>query len=282
MVLIKTKSRIMKTQLLKKMTFALSVGLGLLVTQSCQKEVTAPIKSLSANEAAEQINIADELFYEMLQTQGDISSRSMENENGGVITINENTSPKQLIADYGSGIVGADGKTRSGKVILNFVADDLYTIGNKIEASFENYKINNNLTDGKMSVHNVGYDVNNHVSFKVTLSATHNMANGKVSIKSANKISILAGFDTPRVHDDVLQFDGKMTGVLTSGEKFEITNPSPLVRNREKDCNQHHVSGVSLIKVENQADRYIDYGNGACDNLATETVDGVSKTITLN
>jgi len=272
----------MKNPLFKKTAFALTVGLGLLATQSCQKETTSTIKSLTANEAAEQIKVADELFYEMLHTQDNVSSRSMENEYGGMVTINEDASPKQLIADYGNGVIGPDGKTRSGKVIVSYLEDGVYTIGNKIEASFENFQINGHPTAGKMSIQNVGYDVNKHLAFKIVLSATQNIPNGKVSIKSTNKISITEGFDTPRVFDDVVQFDGKMTGVLTSGEKFEVNYITPLVRKIAKECNQNYVSGVAEIKVDNQATRTINYGNGTCDNLAVETVDGVSKTIELN
>lgn len=272
----------MKNLLFKKSTFALSLGLGLLATQSCQKETTNSIKSLSAAEATAQVGIADQLFYEMYQVQSNLVSRSGEDENGAMITINEDASPKQLTADYGAGVVGADGKTRSGKVTINYVSDGLYTIGNKIDASFENFRINDNITSGKIAIHNVGFDVNKHVAFKVVLSATQNMPDGKVSIKSTNKVSIIEGFDTPRVFDDVLQIEGSTYGVLTSDEKFETSFPTPLVRKRSNECVKHYVSGVTLTKIENQPDRYVDYGNGSCDNLATETVDGVSKTISLD
>lgn len=272
----------MKNLLFKKSALALSVGFGLLATQSCQKEETTPVNTLSTTEATAQVEMADQLFFDMFQAQNNLVSRSSEDENGALITINEDASPKQLIADYGVGVVGADGKTRSGKITISYESDGLYTIGNKVDATFENYRINDNLTSGKIAIHNVGYDVNKHLAFKVILSATHNMPNGKVSIKSTNKVSVVEGFDTPRVFDDVLQVDGNTSGVLTSGEKFEISFPAPLVRKRSKECVNHYVSGISLTKIENQPDRYLDYGNGGCDNIATEIVNGVSKTITLD
>jgi hypothetical protein len=272
----------MKNQLLKNTAFALTVGLGFLATQSCQKEALVSIKSLTADEAVAQIKVADDLFNEMLNLQNDLSSRGSTNDFGGELTFIDNASPKQLITNYGSGVVGSDGKTRSGKVVVSYLNDELYTIGNKIEAKFENFKINDNMTAGTMSIHNVGFDVNKHLAFKVTTTATQQSANGKVSIKSTNKVSITEGFDTPRTLDDVIQFDGKMTGVLTSGEKFEISYPTPLVRKRSVDCNQTYISGIAQINVESQSTRIIDYGNGNCDNLAVETVDGVSKTITIN
>ena len=49
----------------------------------------------------------------------------------------------------------------------------------------------------------------------------------------------------------------------------------------EKLISKYFVEGITLNQTTGESDRYLDYGDGTCDNLAVETVDGVSQTITL-
>jgi hypothetical protein len=46
-------------------------------------------------------------------------------------------------------------------------------------------------------------------------------------------------------------------------------------------CRRHFTQGVLEHSPSGKATRYINYGNGACDDQAVVTINGTSYTITL-
>jgi hypothetical protein len=46
-------------------------------------------------------------------------------------------------------------------------------------------------------------------------------------------------------------------------------------------CRKHFVSGIFNHTPENKPTRTIDFGDGACDDIATVTVNGKTYTVTL-
>jgi hypothetical protein len=76
---------------------------------------------------------------------------------------------------------------------------------------------------------------------------------------------------------------GNATGTTRNGNAFTASITTPVVR--KKDCFDsgmpHPVSGVKQLEVASKSTCRIDFGSGACDNLATVYVGDQSKQITL-
>ncbi|MDJ1467315.1 hypothetical protein [Xanthocytophaga flava] len=72
---------------------------------------------------------------------------------------------------------------------------------------------------------------------------------------------------------------GEISGINKKGTAFTATIEGPILTT--KSCNYRKVSGNYLIETEGYSNAVLDYGDGTCDDKATLTIDGVSKTITI-
>ena len=88
----------------------------------------------------------------------------------------------------------------------------------------------------------------------------------------------IAGEDTFYRHDDVYLITGTANGTSTGGFSFTMVITNPL--RKEIGC-RHMVSGTFEFTPGNRPVRILDYGDGECDNIATITVNGVTRTIYL-
>ena len=88
-----------------------------------------------------------------------------------------------------------------------------------------------------------------------------------------------SGESTQQWSDDVYLVTGSASGTGSQGGTFSATITSAL--KRTVACHQF-VSGTVEVTPANRPTRYIDFGNGDCDNIATVTVNGHSHTITLH
>ena len=88
------------------------------------------------------------------------------------------------------------------------------------------------------------------------------------------------GFGTPLIWDDnVFLVTGNSTTTLPDGDIIIKTITTPL--RYVMTCNlPFPVSGIITI-TKNDSDGVLDFGTGACDNLATLTINGVTTEITL-
>jgi hypothetical protein len=273
----------MKTKKQNKTLAVVIILAATLAISSCQKEkVTTQVK------AKKDVKWVDATYNDMLKFALAANSGSFKNDEiFGCATVTDDTvsMPHTRTIDYGSGCVDSDGKTHKGQVVLSYnTTDFLHTPGAYVSASMNNYYIDGNQIAGSLSVHNTGTNGNGNISFTMDVDAKRIMGNGSGtdSVAGQEVVEWVAGSSTPESIDDQFSFTGGAGGSAADGGTFHLSILQPLIKNRASGCNLFFVKGETLSQISGQSDRYLDYGDGTCDNLAVETVDGNSQTITLD
>ncbi len=199
-----------------------------------------------------------------------------------VVTRDTVSVPHVTTIDFGSGCTGADGRTRSGQIIVTY--DGPYrNPGTTINISFNNCFVDGNQVLGTKTIVNGGINSSGHLFFNVSVNGSIVLANGSGTITwtSERVREWIAGENTPNRDDDQYSITGSANGVAANGDEFSASIISPLIRNLAPGCRRHFVSGKVLLERTNRPDRELNFGNGNCDNEATVTVNGHSHTILL-
>ena len=267
---------------------AASLFLGSLFFTSCNKDETQgldeDITATQDNSDVERIfnnvsNIADEAYnmgssYKSGLDEGDLI--------GGCATITFDTSsfPKVITIDFGDeNCLCPDGRYRRGKIIVTFTGPYRQP-GTVITHTFASYFVNDNQVLGSKVVTNAGRNENNNLYYIIEVVGQIIKANGNGEIywSSFREREWIAGEDTFYRLDDVYLITGTASGTSTGGFSFTMVITNPL--RKEIGC-RHMVSGTFEFTPGNRSVRILDYGDGECDNIATITVNGVTRTIYL-
>lgn len=254
---------------------------------SCQKEKADNDFTAATNQAFadESYNDANNIADEAVQT-GEVSYKTDDANSllAGCAQVTRDTIslPRVTTIDFGTGCTGMDGKTRRGKIIVTH--DGPYRQqGTTITITFDNFFVNDNQVLGTKTVHNDGINGNGNLSFSISVNGSVILANGSGTITwtSQRVREWIAGESSPSRDDDQYSITGSASGTSSNGNQFSATIIEPLIRNLSPGCRRHFVKGVALIQRSGKPDRTIDFGNGACDNQAVVTINGVTHTILL-
>jgi hypothetical protein len=93
-----------------------------------------------------------------------------------------------------------------------------------------------------------------------------------------------AGFGTPTILDDAYSITGSLTGTNRRNVAYTATIQSPLIKKFAAGCARHFVAGTIELTNSNAKAMLINYdpsGTTACDNIASVTVNGHTRTIYL-
>ncbi len=197
-----------------------------------------------------------------------------------------NVFPVEIVIDFGSGCVGRDGKTRSGKIKTTYT-NRMVVPGAKATTVFDGYKVNDISVQGTHVITNTSTsDVR---QFTVVIEdAKLSNPNGNYSEwNSRKKFTQIHGLGTPNFpHDDIFKIEGSASGKVKRGNVIvawqnEITEPLIkkfscrwIVKGTVKTWRRSSASTSPWIAV-------LDYGDVNCDNKATITINGVTKEISL-
>jgi hypothetical protein len=206
-----------------------------------------------------------------------------------VVIIDSITSPGHFTITINFGttdVVCADGRTRRGKIIVNF--DGRYwATGTVITTTFDGYYVNDNQVLGTHVVTNTGNNTGGQPTFTVQVTGSIILANngGTITWNSTRTRTYLAGYNTPaNIFDDKIQVTGSAYGTTASGDAFTATITNPLLRDFTCPLGAgrwHFVQGTIDLTITGKPDVVLDYGTGTCDNQATVTINGHVYTITL-
>lgn len=156
-------------------------------------------------------------------------------------------------------------------VITGTRSDNTY----KRVVTFQNFTINGNRIEGVKTISKVA-----DLQYNITLT------DGKITFTDSSVISytynrtrtMIKGSATPLyVWDDAYTFEGSSSGVTRKGLNYTKTITKAITI---YTAYKYPVSGTFDLTVGSKS-LELDYGNGAFDALATITVDGVTKQITL-
>ena len=205
------------------------------------------------------------------------------------VTINRTpntTFPLEIVLDFGTGCLGRDGITRSGKMKTTYT-NRMLMPGAKATTVFENYKMNDISISGKHEITNTStatvfqYNV-------VVENGRLSKPNGNYIEWNSNKtISQVSGLGTPFIPlDDIYQVTGMSNGKTKRADvvvawKNEITQP--LVK--KFSCRWVVEGRISTVRENSRINTpwvaVLDFGNGSCDNKATVSINGSVYEISL-
>ena len=187
--------------------------------------------------------------------------------------------PKTVTIDFGTGCESRH-HVRKGKIIITYTGK-LHIPGSKAITTFDNYYIDSFKVEGTHTLENTSSPGGNERSFTVTISDAKitNTNNGEwVGWSSTKVFTQVEGNSTPWWPvDDVFNISGSTNGESSSGKTWSAEITDPLVK---KFTCRWIVDGTIKIKL-NDTEGVLEYGDGDCDNTATITVNGETRTITL-
>jgi hypothetical protein len=182
---------------------------------------------------------------------------------------NDSTYPKTITIDFGDSCVGADGKLRSGKIVLHLTGPIRHP-GSVLTITFVNFYLNH--------VHLEGTKIISNLSENNTIKFTVQVVGGKVTFRSGRGYSYesfkykkqVAGMDTRIVRDDVFEITGWAKIKHNNGVVVKFETIDPLIK---KVACPWISDGTLKIQINDRVLK-LDYGfpnNGDCDNKALLT-----------
>ena len=276
-----------------KHAFVLMLGTSILV--SCKKDqlsdeeselTTSEDHSFTESTFNDVGNIADEAA-----SMGDLISYKTSSETDALLglcvkvsrdTVSESPT-KILTVDFGSvNCVCKDGRSRRGKIIVKHTGQYLDSGATKI-VTFDNYFVNDNQVTGTRTVINNGHNTSNNLNWTIIEQGSIVLVSGagKISWDSYRNRELIAGESTLELSDNEYSITGKASGVNAKNLAYTANITSPLIRKMTLGCRKHFVKGTIVMTPSGKLARTIDFGNGECDNLATVSINGKSKQITL-
>ena len=184
-----------------------------------------------------------------------------------------------LTFDFHSGCTGPDGKTRAGKVIVNYTGGGYFDPGASWVVTFDSFYVNSRHVEGTRSVINNGFNTSGNLTWSIT-ATNMKITRPDGSWRNCNATKtreMVAGYGDSTWVNDVYLINGTSTGSNSNGESVTCVQT-----NLRRDHSCHWItSGTITITPTSRPVRTIDFGNGNCDDIATVTKNGITKTITL-
>lgn len=200
----------------------------------------------------------------------------------GCFTRTYDAATRTLTLDFGpTNCLCADGRYRRGQLTAVF-SGPYRQAGAVVTINRSNYFVNDNQHLGTRVITNLGAG-----SFDLDVqNASIIFANngGTTAWSSQRRYTRTAGFGTPTILDDAYSITGALTGTNRRSVTYTATIKSPLLKKFALGCARHFVAGTIEVTNSKTQTMLIDYdpsGTAACDNVATVTINGRTRTIYL-
>ncbi|MCB9187039.1 MAG: hypothetical protein H6601_09870 [Flavobacteriales bacterium] len=265
----------------------------------CKKFVHQDIKAASNssvaistfNDVFEQLNSA--VSYEVALSGMTNPSWNLHGTICADVTLSPlgTTFPKTLTIDYGTGCIGSDGVSRSGKIMAIF-SGDFRSENTTVNISFENFTNGQYTVTGTDSVTNTGTDANGNPIFSevirdVTISWNTQEILWHADLNRTWLEGDTTNFTTDTIggtlglaglNDDVFTLSGTAIGNDSNTHPFSLEVTQPLVL--PTSC-KWITEGMLIVSPVNFNAGTVDYGTGDCDKQVTIEVDGEVFNFTL-
>ncbi len=176
-----------------------------------------------------------------------------------------------------------DGRNRRGSLVITFTGH--YRDSGMVKTVTPvNYFVDDYQITGTKTITNKGHNAAHHLVYEVSANLQIIKPNGGGTIvwNSTRQREWTAGESTPQWNDDMYSITGNASGTNANGNTFTSVITTTLVRNMALGCRRHFVSGVIDHTPAGKPTRTLNYGNGACDDLATVTINGITYNIVLH
>lgn len=265
----------MKAKQLSLGIIALAIALTAMFS-SCKKKKEEEVKDSDTSSAAvheyasdmenQMIRIADEACR-LRPGAGDLSSCAQ-------IRFDTLSAVKTLTVNfsYNQSCQSSDGKRRGGALIISFrgaYRDSL----TEITIRSQYYSVGDKVVGGSKVITNKGHNAAGHLVYDINGSIwiTSTMSDHTINSESKRQREWISGESTPGLADDVYAFTGTASGNVNFNSIFQAEITSPLIRKMAPGC-LNPTSGSVAFTPFGKATRYINYGDGGCDNLAIVTI----------
>ena len=280
----------MRTISLRSLTLA-CLASGLLLTTACKRDNEVTPDDVTTAEDRSEDNLETAISADIM-TSAKPQDATVNNSPavagalelrriyGTCATRTYDAATKTLTIDFGpTNCLCPDGRSRRGKIIVVFTSDTPTRRAGAV-VTRDNYFVNDNQHTATRIFTNLGLG-----SFSVEVpSASIIRANngGTHSWTASWTFTQTAGYGTAVTADDVYSVTGSATGTNRKGVGYTTTIQTPLIK--RGDCYKYYVAGTISITNTNSKAMLLNYdpsGSQACDNTASVTVNGNTRTITL-
>ncbi|MEO6722090.1 MAG: hypothetical protein ABIN67_17120 [Ferruginibacter sp.] len=185
--------------------------------------------------------------------------------------------PKNIAIDFGSGCTAPNGITRKGKIKI-ILSDSVRKAGSTAVLTFDGYFVNGFKKEGVITWTNTSTGQVKGWQRKVENGKITNPA-GKYWLHSGVKEVVqVEGWATPRnLLDDVFSITGNHTVTNSNG----VSRTSEIMEALQKKTICENISKGKIKLQGPNHNAVIDFGDGACDKIATISIDGGSPTTFL-
>ncbi len=192
--------------------------------------------------------------------------------------------PHLKTIDFGSGCLSPDGIMRSGKKLITVYADwQIAPAGTLIsEETFSNFYVDSINVSGNVKIYIDTAASPGPLALKIVANKTFTDSKGNTSTFISTDYCLqTAGNSTTTKADNVYQVTGSASGTevldgsLAVSWTSQIDPSNPVIK--MGDC-MYRSKGSLMIQLTLEGssvfNEYLNYGDGACDNNATLTING--------
>ncbi len=177
--------------------------------------------------------------------------------------------------DFGQACTTLKDDVVSGKIIAEVTYNDTQKIA-IIKQTFDDFYFNSKKIDGTIDKKLVLKNSNGNPEAQITRDITINSSDSQISVIENSTRECIAGNETYSWLDNVYSITGSRKITDENGKIRTATILSPL----KKDMTCKFVES-GIIKFENNYTITLNYGDGACDDLAIATINGKDYEIQL-
>lgn len=226
---------------------------------------------------------AENLFGDVFKVVDEVSASTAgirENQIGCIDTIIVDTlsTPRSITIDFGSDeCEGNDGRVRKGILYITYTGR-YREVGSVITIVPQNYTVDGYLLEGVKVIENLGLNNQEQLHYSIMVDGSITAPNNAWDISwTANRIRTwVEGQSTPTIWDDAYLISGSGSGINRNEVEYTTNITVPL--RAEVGC-RWIVSGALTISPDGYAERFIDFGNGECNNGIFVTVNGDTYTL---
>lgn len=274
----------MKTNIFSKSLFLLLFAVFTTLTSCKKDDVTTEITADEAKKSA-QIDLSndevDVVIEEAYVNQEGISGKSGSEfpaTDCPVRTVVFDGNTRTVTLNFGTGCTRPNGNVLSGIITLVYT----HTPGSgtqNMTYTYQNFTFNGIALNGGGTIVRVAQNANNNPQSTATFDVTATFTDGQTAHRTGTRVrEWVEGFGNGIWQDNVFKITGNWTTEFSNGNINTGTVTTPL--RRVMTC-PFIVYGVIQLS-HNDFTGTLDFGNGACDNLAVFTgPNGVQHTIVL-
>jgi hypothetical protein len=186
----------------------------------------------------------------------------------------------RLVVDFGTtGCTDLRQNTRKGKMIFTYNGRR-FMPGSTVVTTLEDYSINGIELDGVRTSTNVQTSTSEAPTFTVVLEdGVARFEDGREATRESSITWTWIRAANPVDNQLVIAEGSSAEGVSRNGRSYEVSLLEEMVFKRFCGI---AVSGIKRYVIDGDKEITIDYGDGTCDRTVTITVNGVSRSVSVD